>query len=360
MARSLVALFLILISVSISSSQAPAPQQQRGKNGAPSSNSGPAPSQELAVKPSSGREVSDHDTPINLAVDLVVLDALVLHQKTGAPAGNLKISDFALQEDGARQEITHFTQDTLPLSVIFLIDRGGCMDPFSEKVRRATQDTLARFKPEDEAALMSFDDTTDLLIGFTTHHERIMQGLDRLPPHREEASHCFSEAFYRAAEYMRQAGNPDGRRVIVVLTAVTSHFDCGGHSSEQARQAVLESGSVVCGIIPKTPAQRIESGIMRATTGLGGIFKAPTFNLKQLTEETGGEILSDKPQYLDQTFRALIDHLRTRYTIGFVSTNTRRDGSFRKLKLDVVQPGQGPDKLVVRTRRGYYASRSKR
>jgi hypothetical protein len=119
---------------------------------------------------------------------------------------------------------------------------------------------------------------------------------------------------------------------------------------------VLESGSVVCGIIPKTAGQRIENGIMRTMTGIGGLFKAKTSNLKQLADETGGEVLTDKPENLDYTFNNLIDHLRTRYSIGFVSTNTKRDGAFRKLKLDVSPDAHKSDgKLVVKTKRGYIA-----
>jgi VWFA-related protein len=95
---------------------------------------------------------------------------------------------------------------------------------------------------------------------------------------------------------------------------------------------------------------------MRAVT-MFGKSKSKT-DLKQLAEETGGEILSDKPDNLDQTFALMIDHLRTRYTLGFVSTNTRRDGGFRKLKVDVAPAAQkSGDRLVVRTRKGYFAPR---
>jgi hypothetical protein len=95
-------------------------------------------------------------------------------------------------------------------------------------------------------------------------------------------------------------------------------------------------------------------------TGIGGLFKAKTSNLKQLAEETGGEVLSDKPENLDHTFNDLIDHLRTRYSLGFVSTNTKRDGSFRKIKLEVSgQAQKDAAKLVVKTKRGYIAARAK-
>jgi VWFA-related protein len=300
----------------------------------------------------------DRTDEIRLAVDLVVLDAQVMQQKTGRVRGDLKKEDFTLLEDGIKQEITHFSQDTLPLSVVILIDRGGCLDPFSEKVRHATLESLRRLRPQDEVALMAFHNTTALVTGFTRDRNRILEGLNNLPPHDEEADHCFNSAFYEAAEFMQKAGNPDGRRVILMITGITTYFNCRGPSSEQARMAVLESGSVVCGIIPKTAGQRIENGIMRTVTGIGGLFKAKTSNLKQLADETGGEVLTDKPENLDHAFNDLIDHLRTRYSIGFVSTNTRRDGTFRKLKLDLAPQAQNKDaRLIVKTKRGYVAAR---
>jgi VWFA-related protein len=295
---------------------------------------------------------------VRLAVDLVVLDAQVLQQKTGRVVGFLKREDFVLSEDGVKQQITHFGQDSLPLSVLFLIDRGGCLDPFSEKVRRAILESTRGLKPQDEIGLMAFHNTTELITRFSHDQGRIIAGLDHLPPHDEEANHCFNRAFYDAAEYMKHAANPDGRRVIIVITSVTTYFDCSGPSGDEARRAILESGSVVCGIIPKTAGQRMESGIMRTVTGIGGLFKAKSSNLNQLAEETGGEVLTDKPENLDHTFKDLIGHLRTRYVVGFVSTNPKRDGSFRKLKLEVVPSLQKPDsKIVVKTRRGYIAAR---
>jgi Ca-activated chloride channel homolog len=300
---------------------------------------------------------ADKAEAVNLAVDLVVLDAQVVQQKTGRIAGHLTKDSFTLAEDGVKQTITHFSQDTLPLSVILLIDRGGCLDPFGDGVHQATMAALNRLRPQDEVALMAFHNTVDLVAGFTRDRRRIFDALHRVPPHDEQASHCFNRAFDEAASYMNHAANPDGRRVIIVLTGITTDFDCPGPSGDEARRAVLESGAVVCGIIPKTAGQRIESGIMRTVTGIGGVFKAKASNLNRLAEETGGEVLSDKPEMLNHVFNDLIDHLRTRYVIGFVSSNTKRDGTFRKIKLDVAQPtAKSGDRLVVRTRKGYIAA----
>jgi VWFA-related protein len=289
-------------------------------------------------------------------VDLVVFDATVLQKKTGRIVGGLRREDFALTEDGVPQQITHFSQNSLPLSVLLLIDRGGCLDPFGENVRHAARAALSHLKPSDEVAVMAYHDSVDLVQEFTRDRAQVSDALDRVPGHDEEANHCLNRAFYDAARYMIKAGNPVGRRVIIVITGVTSNFDCDGPTGTEAKQEVFESGSVVCGLIPRSGEQRMESGIMRTATGIGKIFKAGTLRINDLADETGGEVLDDKPENLDRTFDTLVEHLRTRYSMGFVSTNKKRDGATRKLRLKVtpaVEKSQG--KLAVKTRRSYIA-----
>jgi VWFA-related protein len=297
---------------------------------------------------------------VKVDVDLVVLDALILEKKTGRVEGGLKQEDFTLTEDGVKQQITHFNQDSYPLSVLLLVDRGGCLDPFGSAVHHATVEALKRLKPEDEVALMTYHNTAELIEGFTKDRSRIEEALNHIPPHDEEADHCLNLAFYNAAQYMIKAGNPVGRRVIIVITGVTSNFDCDGPSGNAAMNEVFESGSVVCGLIPSSSGQRMESGIMRTATTIGGIFKAPTLRINKLAEETGGEVLDDKPENLDRAFNTLIDHLRSRYSLGFVSSNKKHDGTVRKLKLEISPSAQKSrsEKLVVKTRRSYVAPKS--
>jgi len=79
----------------------------------------------------------------------------------------------------------------------------------------------------------------------------------------------------------------------------------------------------------------------------------------QLADETGGEVLRDKPEELQQTFDTLITHLRTRYSLSFVSTNKQHDGTVRKLKVDVAEgAAKSEGKLVVKARKSYVAPKS--
>jgi VWFA-related protein len=297
---------------------------------------------------------------VKVDVDLVTVDALVLQKDTARVVGGLKKEDFVLYEDGKKQEITHFGQDSLPLSVLLLIDRGGCLDPFGGQVHRAASDAIARLKPADEVAVMTYHDTSRLLQGFTRDRALVEEALNRVPPHDEEADHCLNKLFAAAANYMITASNPIGRRVVIAITGVTRNFDClNGPSGKAASQAIFESGSVVCGIIPKTDDQAIENGIMIWATRIGKLGHAPYMDIQTLANETGGDLLADKPENLNTTFQMLMDHLRSRYNLAFVSSNKKRDGTTRKLKIDLSLPLQkSQGKLVVKARRSYVAPRS--
>jgi VWFA-related protein len=297
---------------------------------------------------------------IKTDVDLVTIDALVLRRNTARVVGGLKQEDFLVSEDGTRQTITHFSQNSLPLSVIFLIDRGGCLDPFGSEVRRAAKDALSGLKPSDEVAVMTYHDTVELQQEFTRDRRAVEAALDVVPPHDERADHCLNTVLDQASNYMMQAGNPSGRRVIVFITGVTRNWDCrSGPSHNTTIHSVFESGSVVTGIIPRTPDQIAENGMMRWATRLGRIGGAQYIDIQKLADDTGGELLHDRPEELDRSFNTLITHLRTRYSFSFVSTNKSRDGSVRKLKVDVadgVEKTEGH--VVVKARKTYIAPKN--
>jgi Ca-activated chloride channel family protein len=296
---------------------------------------------------------------IKTDVDLVTVDALVLQKNSSRVVGDLTRDDFLISEDGKPQEITHFSQGSLPLSVLFVIDRGGCLDPFNTEVHRAASDALARLKPADEVAVMTYHNTADLLQAFTRDRWPINFALDHIPPHDEMANHCLNKAFYEAATYMEQAANPSGRRVIIFITGVTRNFDCSdGPGGKTSVHAIYESGSVVCGIVPVTKDQQMENGMMRWATRFGGLMRLSTLNIKQLATDTGGEVLEDKPELLDHTFATLMEHLRSRFSLAFVSTNKVRDGSLRKLKIELKpQVKKTRGELVVKSRKSYVAPR---
>ena len=96
------------------------------------------------------------DDVVKIDTDLVKVDALVMQKNTARIVGGLNREDFLLYEDGKKQEITHFSADQLPLSVMLLIDRGmsreccpkwACVDAYNDQMHRAAREALDRLKP---------------------------------------------------------------------------------------------------------------------------------------------------------------------------------------------------------------------
>ena len=321
---------------------------------------------QLPPRPAPTPTPESSEDVVKVDVDLVKIDALVLQKNTARIVGGLNKEDFLLYEDGIKQEITHFSQDELPLSVVVAIYRGPtCPHPndvWSYQAHRAAREAIDRLKPVDEVAVMAFTDTAKLIQPFTRNRILLWSALDNIPAQAKttNVAHCFNIMFADAAEHMLKASNPAGRRVIIVITSMTRLFDCtNAPSNREATNAVYESGAVVCTIIPKVLVQRVENALQTFSTRVNRVVAANYMDLEHLANETGGEVLADKPDKLDTTFQTLIDHLRSRYNMAFVSTNKKRDGTTRKLKLDIDparQKSQG--KMVIKARRSYIAPRS--
>lgn len=292
---------------------------------------------------------------LKLSTELITFDAQVMHKKTGRPLGNLTKQDFLLYEDGIKQEITHFSQDRLPLSVLLLLDTSGSVWDFMSDVRDRTVEALRQLKDSDEVAVMGTASRTAVIQDFTTDRELIA---DKIASIEKKAlgsdGILLHEALYQAALHLQKAAKPASRRVIIVVTDNISTQKIGqGHSESEALDELFEASSVVCGlnisnlnatVLKYDPFYYVVKGLL---------FRG---DIKTYADKTGGIILKTSKEKVESKLSELIGHLRTRYAIGYVSTNTGKDGKFRKIKLSLapeVEKREG--KLDVLARKGYYA-----
>jgi VWFA-related protein len=294
---------------------------------------------------------------IRLFTELVTLDAQVVHKKTGRPVGNLVKEDFSLYEDGVHQEITHFSQDKLPLSILLLIDTSGSVWSFMDEMRDRTVAALRQLKDSDEVAVMGTASRTAVIQEFTKDRELIadkIAAIDSKALGRDGI--LLHEALYQAAIHLKKAANPASRRVIIVVTDNISTQRIGqGHSEREALEELFEAGSVVCGLnISSLNATVLKlDPFYYAVKGL--LFRG---DINVYADKTGGIVLKTKKDNLDTRLSELIAQLRTRYAIAYVSSNTRQDGKFRKIKLSLsseVEKREG--KLAIITRKGYYSAK---
>lgn len=291
---------------------------------------------------------------IKINTDLVVLDAQILRKKDSSVVGALRREDFSLYEDGVKQEITHFSQDKLPLSILLLLDLSASVKPVIEEIRSGALQALRQLRPEDEVAVMTFADRTELLHDFTKDRKAVVDQVSRVLEKRfVGVGTSLHTALYEAALQMDHAGNPLSRRVIITVTdnIATMHRFTNPTIAE-VNERLLEHSSVVCGLVVGGATSKTLNIFMRDHKDV--------YNWKvrvdDFAEPTGGEVMAADARDVNQKLAEMINHLRIRYSIGYTPTAASVDGHFRRIKLtiaDEVQKREG--QIVIKTRQGYFA-----
>ena len=271
-------------------------------------------------KPAAGGDV------IKINTELVVLDAQILRKKDSAVIGSLRREDFVLFEDGVKQEITHFSQDKLPLSILLLLDLSASVKPVIEEIRNGALQALRQLRPEDEVAVMAFADKTELLHEFTKDRKAVIDQVSRVLEKRfVGVGTSLHTALYEAASQMDRAGNPLSRRVIIAVTdnIATMHRFTNPTIAE-VNERLLEHSSVVCGLVVGGPTSKTLNIFLRDHKDV--------YNWKVKVDDfadlTGGEVMAADTRDVNQKLAQMISHLRVRYSLGYTPLTTSADGHF--------------------------------
>ena len=288
------------------------------------------------------REQQTKDDAIRLGTDLVLLDVTVV-DPSSRPVMDLTKDNFVVTEDKALQKIEFFSREKVPISVVFTIDTSGSMRPKLDTVIKACVNLVKETQPGDEMAVVEFKDQPELLEEFTRDAQDVIYTLQGLVASRQTA---VLDALYLSADYAsKEAKN---RRKAVIL--VTDGLD---NNSYYKFSEVVDR-------LRERDAQVYLIGYISDLDRGGGLFGSTQYEkaeklLKKLANETGGRAFF--PKELGETHaiaEQISTDLRTQYSIGYYPTNSKRDGRFREVK---VQINAGDRRLVARTRNGYTAPR---
>lgn len=283
------------------------------------------------------------DDGIRVDVNLVLVEATV-RDRAGRVVDGLTAADFQIFENRTAQEISHFSRDQIPLAVALVVDLSGSMEPFLRPLRYASQTALRALKPEDEVTLFTFAGRVEHVVHLTRNKRAVA---DRIPAFEAAGATNINQAVFEAARYLRDAA-PAARRV-VVLVSDNVPTARGSASHNDVVAAALEADAAVFGL--KVPGRNPRT-VGRLTRGLSGLVNVP-----KLAEETGGEIFDvEQEGSLYIAFEALIERLKTRYTLGYYPSNRERDGGFRRLEVRLAGDAARSQHRVL-AKRGYYAPR---
>ena len=283
----------------------------------------------------------------------------------GRLVSNLKTDDFKVYEDGRPQPLSDLALRQVPVDVVLMVDASSSVASNLDDFRRAAEGFANRLAAEDRISLIKFDDRVELLLDWTKSRYQLHRALARLEGGMFTR---FNEALMLASRDQFSAAT-NSRRAVIVLT---DGLDSGRGSTtlEAALQSLLKA-QVTVYVVSNTEisraSKRAELDQLTASDAarfnqinIDGlreglrVLDISEDNLGQLTEATGGRLF--KPlsfRDLEATYAEVADELRHQYALYYTPLNKTRDGGFRRVKVETMNPS-----FKSHTRVGYFAPKT--
>lgn len=311
----------------------------------------PAPSEEITP----GEVISVTTSEVMLPV--------TVRDGEGRLAGDLTRRDFRVFEDGAEQPLSDLALRQVPVDVVLMVDASSSVAGNLDDFRRAAEGFAARLAVEDRISLIKFDDKVELLQDWTQSRFQFRRALNRIEPGMFTR---FNDALMLAAQ--QQFGTTKSRRAIIVLSdgidsgrgvaslqgalkalleaQVTAYVISNTEISRSAKQAELDS--LLTGNDASVRFNQLRVADLRE--GLRVLDQSET-NLEQLATATGGRLYKPRSFLsLDSTYAEVAEELSHQYALYYSPLNKARDGGFRRVRVEMMNPAYRPQ-----TRVGYFA-----
>ncbi len=279
---------------------------------------------------------------IRVGVNLVLVDATV-KTKAGQIMADLKKEDFEVREDGAVQKLDVFSRDELPINVALVLDLSDSIGPFLGPLRDAANTALAALKPDDEAALFTFSTEAQMRVPFTKDKTEIASQINSF--HAGGATNI-NDGIFLASQYLLKLP-PKGRRVIILISDDVG-TDAGGQGTRDIVTEAIAADAVLYNL--KIPGYNPPQTLLAASMIPGLV------NIRKVMDQTGGELFDVQDiAHLDSVFRALIQRIKTRYTLGYYTNASAALGKPHKLDVRLASSfGKKGRDYVVLSKTGFY------
>jgi VWFA-related protein len=271
---------------------------------------------------------------MSVDVDLVVLPAIV-EDRHGLPVSDLDAGNFEVYEDRVPQRIRLFRHEDTPVVAGLLVDHSGSMRPKIAEVIAGARAFVRFSNTEDRMFVVNFNETVSLglpdAVGFTADAGQLERAIWQAPAVGETALY---DALVKGLARLEAGG-----RVKKVLVVISDGADnASAHSLAQALRIAERSSAIIYTVGLFAPDDQ----------------DANPRVLNRLAKATGGEaFFPGQPSAVADICERIARDIRSQYTIGYVSTNAKRAGVYRAIRVTAQAPDRG--KLVVRTRPGYIA-----
>ena len=257
--------------------------------------------------------------------------------------GGLKPEDFVVYEDGVKQDVQFFESSAVPIDLIVLIDTSSSMGDKLDVVHDAASGFLKTLRDVDRGAVIGFSDSVRILQPLTSDRQLLETAVRGTGA---KGSTSLNNAVYIALKQFGQAARAttgDVRRQAIVVLS-----DGEDTSSLVSFDDVLTLARKT-GVNVYTVA--LQSKYALAIQTGRRYFSDSDRSMQLLARETGAQSFFPSASSLRAVYGTIASELASQYSIGYVPANTRADGRFRRVVVQVVTQPQ----LHPRTRPGYTA-----
>jgi VWFA-related protein len=298
-------------------------------------------------------------------VNTVELDVAVLdnrgHFLPGIPKNN-----FRVLEDNVPQQIASFNQNSdAPMTIAMVIEFSNLFQQYYSQgwyqTLVASYGFVETLKPEDYVAIIAYDLRPEILCDFTSDRGKVQDALQRL------RFPGFSEAnlFDALVDTEQRMSNIEGRKAILLIASGRDTFS--KLTFDKARKGVQEAGVPVYAISMLQAIRIMAEQYMSETQRMD--FLQADNEMNTFARESGGQAYF--PRFFGEfpeIFQSVSSALRNQYSLTYRPSNQTKDGQFRKIKVELVDPQTGaalkitekgkPVKYTVVTKAGYTAPRA--
>ena len=334
-----------------------------------------------------------------IKVDTQLVDVpVVVSDKSGKPILNLKPSNFIVYEDGKRQEVTDFAATTAPFEVALLLDTSGSTRGDLQLIQRAAQNFIDSLRPGDRVAIIAFKTSpengrntseSEVLSGLTDNRSNLKSALERVS--MSNGTPYYDGLLEVANKVFRDPPRDEfrGRRALVALTDGVDSTSIADFDEARER---LEKAGVVSFFIQVDTRPFFEENLLgdcesairfsqsqirryyRVFYPNAKMEKAGSFcqlgdferlaiskklyeladtEMNQLAKSSGGRVFPvDDLSGARVAFKSVAEEIGTKYSLGYYPVNDKRDGTFRRIKVELKGLPVGTQ---VRAREGYTA-----
>jgi Ca-activated chloride channel homolog len=256
--------------------------------------------------------------------------------RAGETVSELKADDFEVREDGVTQSVSYFVAGTAddaaaPLHIGLLFDTSESMERDLAFSRNAAIKFLKTFSKAVDFTLVEFDDDVRAARFSQAEFPRLVERI------RSGKAKGKTSLYDAVTVYLGSAFEQSGRKVLVIFT---DGDDTSSSRRWEETLRLLRASDVTVypmGFLSNRGASRL---LLQS-------------KLMEIARLTGGRaVFPGSMKELDALYASIADEIQGQYVLGYVPTNTARDGKWRKVEIRLKHP---PERVQLRTREGYFA-----